>query len=113
MSCNAITDLITTRDDDKVPRPAVALSTTLVSKDWEHASHQHHKAQLLYSVRGILNCESVQTVALELFYENASGLVTMFCKAVGKPPARYISERMTAGETTAVPGITFSTAAKN
>ncbi|WP_428033656.1 AraC family transcriptional regulator [Amphritea sp.] len=274
----AITDLITTRDVDNVPRTAVALGATSVTEDWEHASHQHHKAQLLYSVRGILNCkiadgvwivppqcavwipgnlphsawgsgetecyclfvepdaapdlpktcctisvspllrelllkvtsfpelyplggredrliatlldelasapvenlhlpmpqdprlrqlaemllsdptdktlkgdwasrigmsernmsrllqheigmsfgrwrrqlhvilalqrltqgDSVQTVALELGYENASGFVTMFRKAVGKPPARYISERKTDSDTTTVPGIILS-----
>ena len=37
--------------------------------------------------------ESVQTVALDLGYESASGFVTMFRKAVGKPPARYLAER--------------------
>ena len=49
--------------------------------------------------------DSVQTVALELGYENASGFVTMFRKAVGKPPARYISERINDREATTVPGI--------
>ena len=56
--------------------------------------------------------KSVQTVALELGYENASGFVTMFRKAVGKSPARYLSDRMTSaatgGETTSVPGIVLS-----
>jgi AraC-like DNA-binding protein/quercetin dioxygenase-like cupin family protein len=264
-----------TRNVDDVPRPVVALSATTVSKDWENARHQHRKAQLLYSVRGILNCEiedgvwivppqcavwipgdlqhsarglgeaqchclfvepdaapdlpetcctisispllreliltvadlpelyplggredrliatlldelaaapvedlhwpmpydprlrrlaemlladpgdktaksdwairigmsersmsrlllheigmsfgrwrrqlhvilalqrltkgeSVQTVALELGYENASGFVTMFRKAVGKPPARYLADRMTSAESASVPGI--------
>ena len=278
MSSIATTDLNTTPDVDDVPRPVVALSAKSVTTDWEHTKHQHNKAQLLYSVRGILNCEiedgvwivppqcavwipgnlphaacgsgetecyclfvepdaapdlpancctisvspllrelllkvvgfpelyarggredrliatlldelaaapvedlhlpmprdprlrqladmllsnptdkavkgdwatrigmsersmsrlllneigmsfgrwrrqlhvilalqrlskgeSVQTVALELGYENASGFVTMFRKAVGKPPARYISERMTDRETTAVPGIVLS-----
>jgi len=37
--------------------------------------------------------QSVQAVALDLGYENASGFVTMFRKAVGKPPARYLSDR--------------------
>ncbi len=278
MSKNAITDQDINQDIDNIPRPVVAMSATTVTEDWELASHQHHKAQLLYSVRGILNCkiedgvwivppqcavwipgdlphsawgsgetecyclfvepdaapdlpktcctisvspllrelllkvasfpvlypqggredrliaalldelvaapvedlhlpmphdprlrrlaemlladptdktlkadwasrigmsersmsrlllheigmsfgrwrrqlhvilalqrltkgESVQTVALELGYENASGFVTMFRKAVGKSPARYISERMTDAETTKVPGIMLS-----
>jgi AraC-like DNA-binding protein len=35
----------------------------------------------------------VHAVALDLGYESASGFVTMFRKAVGKPPARYMSDR--------------------
>nr|WP_256988641.1 helix-turn-helix domain-containing protein [Bordetella genomosp. 9] len=49
--------------------------------------------------------ESVQRVALELGYENASGFVTMFRKAVGKPPARYLSDRMKSTQFAAVRGI--------
>ena len=55
MSRIAISDLTVARDVDDVPRPVVAMSATSVTKDWEHARHQHHKAQLLYSVRGVLN----------------------------------------------------------
>jgi AraC-like DNA-binding protein/quercetin dioxygenase-like cupin family protein len=36
---------------------------------------------------------SVQAVALDLGYEGASAFVTMFRKALGKPPARYLTER--------------------
>ncbi|MCW8057270.1 AraC family transcriptional regulator [Agrobacterium tumefaciens] len=36
---------------------------------------------------------SVQNVALDLGYEGASAFVTMFRKALGKPPARYLAER--------------------
>jgi len=57
MSSIAITDLPVTWDVDSVSRPVVALSATSVSKGWENAKHQHRKAQLIYSVRGILNCE--------------------------------------------------------
>jgi AraC-like DNA-binding protein len=32
-------------------------------------------------------------VAVELGYEGASAFVTMFRKAMGKPPARYLAER--------------------
>lgn len=38
---------------------------------------------------------SVQTVALDLGYEGASAFVTMFRKALGKPPGRYLAERNT------------------
>ena len=36
---------------------------------------------------------SVQAVAADLGYEGASAFVTMFRKAMGKPPARYLAER--------------------
>jgi AraC-like DNA-binding protein len=36
---------------------------------------------------------SVQTVGLELGYEGSSAFVTMFRRALGKPPARYLAER--------------------
>lgn len=37
--------------------------------------------------------ESVQTVALNLGYESASSFVTMFRKALGKPPGRYLLDQ--------------------
>ena len=57
MSSIAITGLTVPRDIDTVSRPVVALSATSVTKNWENARHQHRKAQLIYSARGILNCE--------------------------------------------------------
>ncbi|KFE51738.1 AraC family transcriptional regulator [Pseudomonas syringae] len=57
MSSIAITDLTVPWNVDSVSRPVVGLSATLVTKDWEYARHQHRKAQLIYSLRGILNCE--------------------------------------------------------
>ncbi|WP_369944391.1 AraC family transcriptional regulator [Xanthomonas medicagonis] len=57
MSRLAINDVYAPTDIDSVPRDVVALSATSVAKDWENARHHHHKAQLIYSVRGILNCE--------------------------------------------------------
>jgi AraC-like DNA-binding protein len=52
--------------------------------------------------------DSVQTVAFKLGYESASGFVTMFRKAVGKPPARYLAERLADRETVSVPGIVLA-----
>ncbi len=57
MLSTAITDLSVSMDIDRVPRPIVALSATSVTKGGENAKHQHRKAQLIYSARGILNCE--------------------------------------------------------
>lgn len=44
-------------DVDSIARQVTALNASRVGKDWEHAPHRHRKAQLIYSVRGILNCE--------------------------------------------------------
>lgn len=57
MARTTSTNLIRTSDVDSVPRPVFALTVPAVSRDWEHARHQHCKAQLFYSVRGILTCE--------------------------------------------------------
>lgn len=57
MSNIALAGLAVTGDVDDVPRPVVSLSATSVTEDWEHATHRHRKAQLIYSVRGVLNCE--------------------------------------------------------
>jgi AraC-like DNA-binding protein len=43
-------------DIDRIPRPVVAVSA-VVSTRWEQALHQHRKGHLIYSVRGVLNCE--------------------------------------------------------
>ena len=40
---------------------------------------------------------SVQQVADELGYESAGGFVTMFRKALGTSPGRYMTERQAAG----------------
>ena len=40
----------------------------------------------------------VQTVALDLGYESASPFITMFRKALGKPPGRYLADRSTNAE---------------
>ncbi|MFS2223720.1 AraC family transcriptional regulator [Pantoea sp. B65] len=69
---------------------------------WRRQLHVILSLQLL--MKGV----SVQTVALELGYENASGFITMFRKTVGKPPAKYLFERMSsaaASEYDHVPGI--------
>ncbi len=44
-------------DVDSFPRPVMTLGVATIRHDWEHARHQHRKAQLLYAVRGIINCE--------------------------------------------------------
>ena len=60
---------------------------------------------VILALQRLTKGDSVQTVALELGYENASGFVTMFRKAVGKPPARYLSDRASGAQSAPVPGI--------
>ncbi|MDH0648790.1 helix-turn-helix transcriptional regulator [Pseudomonas sp. GD03858] len=63
---------------------------------------------VILSLQRLTLGESVQAVALGLGYESASGFVTMFRKAMGKPPARYLLERGLDGETQAGRGIVLS-----
>ena len=53
---------------------------------------------VIIALQRLAKGHSVKTVALELGYENTSGFVTMFRKATGKPPARYLAERKQAGD---------------
>ena len=46
---------------------------------------------VIVALQRLAQGQSVKAVALELGYENTSGFVTMFRKAVGKPPARYLA----------------------
>ena len=55
--------------------------------DWRRQLH------VTLALQRLSKGETVQTVALHLGYENSSGFVTMFRKTVGKPPARYLSDR--------------------
>jgi AraC-like DNA-binding protein/quercetin dioxygenase-like cupin family protein len=48
---------------------------------------------VILALQRLAQGHSVKAVALELGYENTSGFVTMFRKAAGKPPARYLAER--------------------
>jgi len=57
MSSMVFTDLPLYQDIDSLLQPVIALSASAVTHDWEHARHQHRKAQLLYSVRGVIKCE--------------------------------------------------------
>lgn len=57
MSSTAIADLTVYGDVDSLSRAVMAVAATSVTKGWENPRHQHRKAQLIYSVRGVLNCE--------------------------------------------------------
>jgi AraC-like DNA-binding protein len=48
---------------------------------------------ILLALQRLSQGASVQTVALDLGYVGASAFITMFRKALGKPPARYLADR--------------------
>lgn len=60
---------------------------------------------VILALQRLAQGESVQTVALDLGYGSASGFVTMFRKAMGKPPGRYLSERSMVAPQVAPPRI--------
>nr|WP_320144646.1 helix-turn-helix transcriptional regulator [uncultured Cohaesibacter sp.] len=49
---------------------------------------------IVLALRHLSAGQSVQSVAMDLGYESASSFVTMFRKMVGKPPSRYLHERL-------------------
>jgi len=82
--------------DDWARRMAVAPRTlTLILKRETGMSFGRWRQQLhiLMALQRLDQGVSVQAVALDLGYEGASAFVTMFRKALGKPPARYLAER--------------------
>ena len=65
---------------------------------------------VILSLQRLARGESVQRVALDLGYENASGFITMFRKAVGQPPARYLADRGVTTGNAGQPGIAMAEA---
>jgi AraC-like DNA-binding protein len=49
---------------------------------------------IVLALRHLSAGQTVQTVATDLGYESASSFVTMFRKMVGKPPSRYMQDRL-------------------
>jgi len=49
---------------------------------------------VVLALRHLSAGRTVQAVAMDLGYESASSFVTMFRKMVGKPPSRYLLERL-------------------
>ncbi|MGO1296034.1 MAG: helix-turn-helix domain-containing protein, partial [Vibrio sp.] len=84
------------------------MSRLLVHEIGINFGRWRRQLHVILALQRLTTGKSVQTVALELGYENASGFITMFRKAVGKPPAKYLWERTTSKEQTALPGIVLS-----
>jgi AraC-like DNA-binding protein len=53
--------------------------------------------QIMFALERLAGGEAVQTVAFDLGYESASAFITMFKKALGQPPARYLAARHAQG----------------
>jgi len=86
--------------DDWGRRMAVAprtLTRALKRESGMSFGRWRQQLHILMALQRLDQGASVQTVALDLGYEGASAFVTMFRKALGKPPARYLAERRVAG----------------
>lgn len=82
--------------DDWSRRMAVAprtLTRTLKREIGMSFGRWRQQLHILIALQRLDQGASVQTVALDLGYQDASAFVTMFRKALGKPPARYLAER--------------------
>jgi AraC-like DNA-binding protein len=51
---------------------------------------------IILAIQKLARGASVQRVAIELGYESASSFVTMFRKALGASPAKYMANRLAA-----------------
>ncbi|MCW2389609.1 AraC-like DNA-binding protein [Sphingobium sp. B11D3B] len=49
--------------------------------------------QILLALEWLANGVAVQTVAMDLGYDSASAFITMFKKALGQPPGKYLAMR--------------------
>ncbi|KPA91233.1 MULTISPECIES: AraC family transcriptional regulator [Pseudomonas] len=89
-----------------------SMSRLLLQETGVSFGRWRRQLHVILSLRRLSRGESVQTVALDLGYESSSGFVTMFRKAVGKPPARYLLERTAElsreGDFARVPGIVLA-----
>lgn len=82
--------------DDWSRRMAVAprtLTRILQRETGMSFGRWRQQLHILIALQRLDQGASVQAVALDLGYEGASAFVTMFRKALGKPPARYLAER--------------------
>ncbi len=70
-----------------------SLSRTLQQQIGLSFGNWRRQLHVTLALQRLSHGESVQTVALDLGYESASGFVTMFRKVMGKPPARYLAEK--------------------
>jgi AraC-like DNA-binding protein len=70
------------------------LSRILLKETGMSFGHWSRQLQIFLALRWLSQGASVQSVSADLGYESASSFVTMFRKALGTSPARYITERL-------------------
>jgi AraC-like DNA-binding protein len=63
----------------------VVRETGLTFGRWRQQLH------LIVAIRELASGASVQQVSAELGYESVTAFITMFKKALGKPPAKYLN----------------------
>ena len=74
-----------------------SLSRMLAEQVGMSFSRWRRQLHIVLALRRLSAGETVQAVAMDLGYESASSFVTMFRKMVGKPPSRYLLERLKLG----------------
>lgn len=70
------------------------LNRLLVHETGMSFGRWRQQLHIILALQWLTRGASVQSVAIDLGYESASSFVTMFRKAVGTSPARYISRRL-------------------
>ena len=71
-----------------------SLSRLLTEEVGMSFSRWRRQLHVVLALRQLSAGQTVQAVAMDLGYESASSFVTMFRKMVGKPPSRYLLERL-------------------
>ncbi|OJH38911.1 AraC family transcriptional regulator [Cystobacter ferrugineus] len=70
------------------------LSRLIVQETGMSFGRWRQQLHIILALQWLTRGASVQSVAIDLGYESASSFVTMFRKALGSSPARYISRRL-------------------
>ncbi|MFB1484614.1 helix-turn-helix transcriptional regulator [Corallococcus sp. RDP092CA] len=71
------------------------LNRVLVEETGLSFGRWRQQLHIILAIQKLSRGASVQNVALDLGYESASSFVTMFRKALGASPARYMARRLT------------------
>jgi AraC-like DNA-binding protein len=72
------------------------LNRLLVAETGLSFGRWRQQLHIILAIQKLARGATVQSVALDLGYESASSFVTMFRKALGTSPARYMARRLAA-----------------